>query len=141
MILLDTDHLTVLKYVESPASALLQARMEAASDQVFATTIVNVEEQMRGWLARIHSLRDVHKQVPPYEQLMGLLDFFRRWRIVPFNSRTADEFKRLRKQRIRIGTQDLKIGSIALVYNALLLSANLRDFRQVQGLQVENWLD
>jgi tRNA(fMet)-specific endonuclease VapC len=46
----------------------------------------------------------------------------------------------LRKQRIRIGSQDLKIAAIALTRDALLLSANLRDFRHVPGLRVENWL-
>jgi predicted nucleic acid-binding protein len=34
----------------------------------------------------------------------------------------------------------LKIGSIALEAGALLLSANLRDFENVPGLRVENWL-
>jgi tRNA(fMet)-specific endonuclease VapC len=47
---------------------------------------------------------------------------------------------RLRTARIRIGTQDLKIASIALADNATLLSANLVDFRQVPGLDVEDWL-
>jgi tRNA(fMet)-specific endonuclease VapC len=35
---------------------------------------------------------------------------------------------------------DLKIAAIALVHDALLLSANLRDFRKVPGLRVESWL-
>lgn len=35
---------------------------------------------------------------------------------------------------------DLKIVAIALVQDALLLSSNLRDFRQVPGLRVEDWL-
>lgn len=35
---------------------------------------------------------------------------------------------------MRIGTMDLKIACIALVHDALLLSANL------PGLEVENWL-
>ncbi len=34
---------------------------------------------------------------------------------------------------------DLKIAATALVQNALLLSANLRDFQQVPGLHVEDW--
>ena len=38
-------------------------------------------------------------------------------------------------------TQDLKIASLALANDALLLSANLRDFEQVSGLSVESWLD
>ena len=35
---------------------------------------------------------------------------------------------------------DLKIASIVLVHDATLLSRNLRDFRQVPGLRVEDWL-
>jgi tRNA(fMet)-specific endonuclease VapC len=49
-------------------------------------------------------------------------------------------FKGFRKQEIRIGTQDLKIAAIALANDALLLSANVRDFQKVPGLRVENWL-
>jgi len=41
---------------------------------------------------------------------------------------------------VRIGSMDLKIASIALVHNALVLSANLQDFQKVPGLRVENWL-
>lgn len=61
--------------------------------------------------------------------------------IVPFDEAAAEEFDRLRKQRIRIGTQDLKIASIALAQKALLLSANLRDYRRVPGIRVENWME
>jgi tRNA(fMet)-specific endonuclease VapC len=35
----------------------------------------------------------------------------------------------------------LKIAATALVHDALLLSANLRDFERVPGLRIENWLD
>lgn len=35
---------------------------------------------------------------------------------------------------------DLKIAAIALMNDALLLTANMVDFKQVPGLRVENWL-
>jgi predicted nucleic acid-binding protein len=35
---------------------------------------------------------------------------------------------------------DLKLASIPIVRDALLLSANLRDFQQVPNLRVEDWL-
>jgi len=41
---------------------------------------------------------------------------------------------------VRIGTMDLKIASIALDHEATLLSANLRDFEQIPGLHVEDWI-
>lgn len=59
---------------------------------------------------------------------------------MPFDARAADQFAVLRRQRIRVGTMDLKIASIALVNEALLVTANLRDFSLVPGLRCENWL-
>ena len=141
MILLDTDHLTVLKYPEDPRRARLEARLSTSSDQDIATTIVNAEEQMRGWLAEINRPRTVHQQIPAYERLLELLDFLSEIPVIPFDVHAADEFDRLRRMKVRIGSMDLKIACIALVHNALLLSANLRDFRQVSGLQVESWLE
>ena len=140
MIVLDTDHVVVLKYPESPRHAALMANMNASPDQDFATTAITIEEQMRGWLALIRRSGDVHKQIPAYERLVELFDFFSRWNVVPFDRPAADEFARLRKEGIRVGTMDLKIATIALVNGALLLSANLRDFEQVPGLRVEDWL-
>lgn len=53
MILLDSDHLTVLKYRESERYARLTTRLQAVADEAVGTPIVNVEEQMRGWLASL----------------------------------------------------------------------------------------
>jgi tRNA(fMet)-specific endonuclease VapC len=141
VILLDTDHLTLLKYPDSPRYAALMARMQASADQDIGTTIISVEEQWRGWLAVISREREVTRQVRAYQELLGLLDFLGRWTVLPFDEAAVDCFSRLRGGGVRIGTMDLKIASIALVQNALLLSANLRDFQQVPGLRVENWLD
>lgn len=69
-----------------------------------------------------------------------MLEFYAAWEVLPFDAAAADDFERLRKARVRIGSQDLKIASIALSRGALLLSANLRDFRQVPGLRVESWI-
>ncbi len=141
MILLDTDHVTVLWHVEHPRCTALKARLESARDRVTAISVITLEEQTRGWLAEIGRRRDVRHQVEAYERLAGLFRFFGGWEIVPFDVRSAEEFTRLRRQRVRIGTPDLKIASVALVQGALLLSANLRDFQKVPGLRVENWLE
>ncbi len=139
MILLDTDHLSVFTDERDPRHELLNSRMEAATEQV-ACTIVKVGEVLRGWFALIHRLRDVHRQPPAYVRLGQLFNALSDWEIVPFDGRAADQFAGLRRQGIRIGTMDLKIASIALVNDALLVTANLRDYSLVPELRCENWL-
>ena len=139
MILLDTDHLSVLTDARDPRHRVLNSRMETAFDDV-ACKIVSVEELLRGWLAYIHQQRDVYSQLSAYERLAQLFQALGSAEIVRFDRDAADQFLQLRRQGIRIGTMDLKIASIALVNDALLLTANTRDFSQVPGLRCENWL-
>jgi len=140
MIILDTDHLSALQYRAAPSAFALQARLESLSPDEIATTAISVEEQMRGWLGLIRRYPDVHHQVPSYERLIRLFDFFAQWQILPFDQAAADQFTRLRRQGIRIGTMDLKIAAIVAVRGGTLLSGNSRDFDQVPGVHVENWL-
>lgn len=142
MILLDTDHATFLKYPESERGTRLVERLKARpSGQVVAVSIVTVEEQMRGWLASIAKERLSRRQVSAYTELARLFEYFRLFHVAQFDDRAADQFDTLRSAKIRLGTMDLKIAAIALVNNALLVSANRRDFERVPGLRVENWLD
>jgi tRNA(fMet)-specific endonuclease VapC len=141
MIILDTDHFTVLRYADDSRYPMLTQRLLASRDERIGTTVVTVEEQMRGWLAEIGRWRDIQKQRPAYDRLAKLVEFLNEWEILRIGERAAAEFDHLRRQRIRIGTQDLKIAAIALASQALLLSANLRDFRRVPGLNVQNWIE
>jgi tRNA(fMet)-specific endonuclease VapC len=138
MLVLDTDHLVALDR-GSAAGAVLQQKLEDAADEV-ATTIISVEEQFRGWLAQIHRQRDPHEQIATYQRLQRRIEFFAAWHVLPWNTAAADIFQALRRQRLRIGTMDVKIASIVLAHGAMLLSRNLRDFQQVPNLRVENWL-
>lgn len=140
MIILDTDHINILQNQHGNEFQNLTGKMSASADQDFVTTVITFEEQMRGWLALINRSNDAHRQVAGYDKLNTVVDFFARWNRLPFDDASATEFKSLRDQKIRIGTMDLKIASIALSQDALVLSANLRDFEQIPNLQVEDWL-
>jgi tRNA(fMet)-specific endonuclease VapC len=141
MILLDTDHLTLLKYTSNPRCQALLARMHSSPDSDMGTTIISVEEQWRGWFAVVARHKNVRRQVKPYEELVELHAFLGDWTVLPFDDTAADRFEQLRSDGVRIGSMDLKIASIALVHDALVLSANLQDFRKVPGLRVENWMN
>jgi tRNA(fMet)-specific endonuclease VapC len=138
MMLLDSDHVSILVDPRQALRKHLLARLDAAEPA--SLPIIVVEEHLRGWLAEIHRVRDVHKQIVPYLRLAKLVDFLSDWPIVDWNEAAADVFTRLRRAKVRIGTQDLKIASLAIANEALLLSTNLRDFEQVPGLRVEDWL-
>ena len=139
--LIDTDHATFLKYPESERGRRLIARLTALPSEVVGMAIVTVEERMRGWLAMIAKEKTALRQVVGYRELARLFEFYQEFEIVPFEEAAARQFDDLRTQRLQLGTMDLKIAATTLGNNALLLSANRRDFDRVPGLRVENWLD
>jgi len=111
------------------------------SGQEAATTIISVEEQLRGWLAEIHRLADPHRQIVAYQRLQRRIDFFAAWSVLPWNVEAADLFVRYRTDGIRIGSMDLKIAGIAIMHGAVLLTRNTIDFAKVPGVRSENWLE
>jgi tRNA(fMet)-specific endonuclease VapC len=142
MILLGTDHTTLLKYPDSERGRRMIDRLNSVSaSEVIGVAIVTVEERMRGWLPVIAKEKTPLRQVVGYRELALLFEFYQEFEIVPFDETAARRFDDLRRQKLRIGSRDLKIAATALVNDALLLSANRTDFERVPGLRVENWLD
>jgi tRNA(fMet)-specific endonuclease VapC len=140
MVLLDTDHLSVLTWQDSPAAVKLRARLERHPPAELGTTIINFEEQMRGWMAFLAKARKVKEQIEAYRRLSQHLHLFRSLTLIAeFDERAAVEFQRLRKEHPRLGVMDLKIAAIALACQATLLSRNERDFRPIRGLTLEDW--
>ncbi len=139
MLILDTDHLVEYQKGTSAESQRLKERL-AQQSQPFGTTIISVEEIMRGWMAAIRRAREPRDQVNAYVKLRRLFQFFAVWRVLDFDQAAAQEFERLRTAKIRVGTMDLKVASIALARSATLLTRNRSDFETVPELVVEDWL-
>jgi tRNA(fMet)-specific endonuclease VapC len=139
MIILDTDHISLLQHADSAEGQRLIQRLAASPDSDIVTSVVTVEEQMRGWLQVIARYRDLQQQSSYYDKLIEFIRFFGRWRIRPFGEAAVQRFRDLQQARVRIATTDLKIAAIALADQAVLLSRNSSDFKQVPGLHVEDW--
>ena len=139
VVILDTDHLTVIQRRAEPAYSCLRTRLLKLPPNTVHTTIVSFEEQMRGWLAVIARVRNQSKEVAAYQRLQALLRFFNEIPVLDYTDVVAARFDDLKGSRLRLGSMDLKIAALALSQNGLLLTANLKDFQKVPNLRVEDW--
>ncbi len=135
---LDTDHLSLLEW-DSADSITLQMRLERIPQERIFTTVVNYEEQMRGWLERAARADTRERLLSAYSRLELHIKTFEGIPLLSFDSRAADHFEQLQRAKVRVGTMDLKIASIALANEATVLTRNLTHFGKVPGLLVEDW--
>jgi tRNA(fMet)-specific endonuclease VapC len=138
MILLDTDTFSLLA-VGHPR---VTARFAAATDEVTITVVTRIEA-LQGRFAFVLRAADRAELLRAQEWLRQTDKDLAPFAPVPFDDATAAEFDRLRqnKKLKKVGRADLLIASIALANRATLVSRNLKDFRQIPGLQLENWAD
>ena len=138
MLILDTDHLT--EYQRGSVNGHRLKRKLDDSGEPFCTTIITVEEMMRGWMAAIRRTSDPLRQISSYTKLGQLFRFFATWKVLDWTAASAAEFSALKAARVRTSTMDLKIASITIANDATLLSRNLKDFDSIPGLRVVDWL-
>ena len=138
MTILDTDIFTLL----ASGHPRVAERFRREEDQV-ALTIVTRIETLEGRFAFLMKAADGQQLLQAQQWLERSERDLANFLLLPFDAAAATEFDRLRqnKRLKKIGRGDLLIAAVALGRRALLVSRNLRDFRQVPGLRVENWAD
>ena len=129
----DTDHLSL--YGRSHSSLI--ARLNSSQISL-VTTAVNAEEQVRGRLAQVSVAKD-GSQLIAYQLFIETLELLSDFQILSYSEQSYEIYQSLKAQKIRVGTQDLKIASIAMSHNAILLTRNLQDCEKIPGLVVQNW--
>jgi tRNA(fMet)-specific endonuclease VapC len=134
-LVLDTDHLSLLERQSGGAAHQLAARLSARASDGVVTTIVNFEEQMRGWLSYLAAARTITRQIEAYRRLSRHLHRYCQITVLDFDEASATEYQRLRRLHPRIGTMDLKIAAIVLARNDTLLSRNLFRLRQDRTIE------
>ena len=139
MVVLDTDHLSLLEWRAGTDAERLRAKLRGVDPSSVVSTIVTFEEQMRGWLAQLAKARTIAQEVIAYARLSTHVRTFREIPLLEFDERAATEFQRLRRLHPRLGSMDLKIAAIVLVHDATLLTRNLVHFDRVAGLRAEDW--
>jgi len=135
MYLFDTDILSAVAKKHRPEA--LMARLAATPQTAQFTTAVNVAEIWYGTF-RLES-----------ESGEGLREFFERQvfprlTVLPFGTEDARAYGRLKAALERMGRPrfepDLQIAAIALRHRLTVVTGNVRHFRGISGLRIENWL-
>jgi tRNA(fMet)-specific endonuclease VapC len=135
LFVLDTDHLSLYQRDFEP---LLSKLLSHPPDEL-AITIITVEEQLRGRLAQIRKATTAAHLDECYRWLGETVDQLARLPVIYFDDNAATLYEELLSQKVRIGTQDLRIAAIVLSQNAVLLTRNSQDFSRVPGLQLDDW--
>jgi tRNA(fMet)-specific endonuclease VapC len=134
--ILDTDAITH----DQHAHPVLSARVHNTPRDNLFTTSVTVEEQLQGRLAYIHRYRNHSPRlVQGHAAFVRTIYYFARWNILSVSEEAEVLVRQLRQQRIRIGSQDLRIAALALLYDFTVVTSNVRDFSQVPNLSVVGW--
>lgn len=138
--LLDTDTFT------HAHRGLLQVRARmagvAAPDRVAVSDATRVEV-LTGRFDAVLKAADGPGVVRALERLRASEAYLGTFPLVLFDDRAAAEFDRLAGNKVvrKIGRRDLLHAAVALAHQATLVSRNLKDFKLIPGLIVENWAD
>jgi tRNA(fMet)-specific endonuclease VapC len=137
---LDTDVLTIVQRRTEPEFSRFRARILSDPTLILKTSIISFEGQIRGWLAVIkNAKRD--QLIAAYSRLHALNEDFSRRVVLPFDGRALNIYEELLAARTGLGQMDLRIAAIAIANNDVLISRNLRHFRKVAELRVEDWTE
>ena len=138
MLILDTDHLSILDR-DTIEAFNLGRRLASVPPEEVAVTIITYEEQMHGWFAVIAQAKTTPRQVEAYRKLRRFINQFSRINLIDYDAEAANQFEQIRQAKVRVGTKDLRIASICLANDAILLTRNSKDFGQVPELKFEDW--
>jgi tRNA(fMet)-specific endonuclease VapC len=133
--ILDTDHVSLFQY-QHP---LVTQRIYRTAPNEIAVTIVTLEEQLYGRLNRIRRAKTLEALVSAYGKLRTTWDFFNTINLLDFTEEAYAHYTNLIRQKIRIGTQDLRIAAIALSIEGIVVTRNQKDFGKVPDLRLQDW--
>jgi tRNA(fMet)-specific endonuclease VapC len=131
----DTDHLSL--YQAGHARVLLNL-MRHMQDQL-SLTVITVEELLNGWQTALRKARDDVRRAEAYRRMALAIEGLSGWAIFPFSLRAMARHASLLRQRLNVGSNDLKIAAIAMESGGTIVTRNARDFSRIPGLIWEDW--
>ena len=132
--LLDADVLTLYLRHDPVVFAAVLRHLAAVG-----VSIITVEELWDGWQAAARKAKTPDEVAAAYDRLTDTVTELRTWPVVSFGAAAVRRYAALKKQKLNVGANDLKLAAIGLEAGAAVVTRNVRDFGRVPGLAVENW--
>jgi tRNA(fMet)-specific endonuclease VapC len=79
--------------------------------------------------------------VEAYSHFVRLFAGIGEFSILPYTEDAEHIYKAFPPHIKRIGTNDCRIAATAQAHGCVLITVNVTDFRQIEGLQVEDWTE
>lgn len=138
--ILDTDHTSL--FLAGNKSIIAQV-VEHCNN--IAITIITVQELFNGWNGKLNDPRQANNLNNLHTKLWQTTEFFKIITILNFDRDAEACYNNLRQNNRNLAKKrlqkDLRIASIALGQNAIVVTRNYKDFSQVPNLQLDNWVD
>jgi len=132
---LDTDHLSL----NLRGHPQVRERLAQISPDDLAITIITAEEQLRGRLAQVRKAITGDTRSIAYQFLRKAIIDLAKLNILDYEATSESIYQELQRQRLRVGSQDLRIAAVTLANHGVLITHNRSDFSQVPGLTLEDW--
>jgi tRNA(fMet)-specific endonuclease VapC len=136
---IDTDIFTLIQQQARTSVPRLFRRVSLQKPDDLSTTVISFQEQMKGCLAAANSAKSEAGMLHAYLLMQNTREAFCRMTVLPFDVAAKQQFDGLVRQRLRVGTMDLRIAAITLVHKAVLVTRNTQDFERIPTLRIEDW--
>lgn len=133
--ILDTDHVSLFQR----GHPQITNRLAKVASTELSITIITLEEQLRGRFQMTRRASSPSELIFAYQNLHVTFDSLKSFSILDFSPAASNIYASLASQKIRIGTQDLRIAAIALSVEGIIVTRNQRDFGKVPNLMIEDW--
>ena len=134
---LDTDILTLY---QSGQEAVVQ-NVQSRPATELAVSVISVEERLSGWYTKLRQAKKRSLLAHAYQRFASAVSFLSHVQILPFPESAIVRYEVLRAAHRHIGKNDLRIAAIVLEHGGVLVTRNIKDYKAVQGLRLENWTD
>lgn len=139
MHILDTDTITHLH----AGNLKVLENLKKTEDSDLRITVITRIELLRGRFEFLLKASNKEELVRAQELLDRTEYLLSQIPIIPMDEKAGIQFDRLKnvKKLKKIGRADILIAAIVLSNSAVLVTRNIRHFRQIPGLPAKNWVD